>query len=333
MHKKPIEDQLSAFEATIKDFDNAGKSAALEILVDCDLDVDRACSLLDLELAPCQLSIFDTDLTDLLKSLPALTVDERKRKITGIVASRFPESNKSSRQIDSHGKTLSKWKQDKLQELMEEIEPEKQAGVQELFQNANSDISSLRKILNFPPLDPDDVDPGSPENEALVEFKAILNKQRPQNEHQEALVMLRDNKYNVQVTCDQIGLQRFRSNPRKRGKQIAFVPKYSRNEVDCPVWPDHENMIKADYDVQILDHPRIIDLHYFTLQEASESVDRFINYHKKLITPEVIITTGRGTNSAGRKTIKTQTIKQLKDKNVKFEVNSRNPGQLRVTFF
>lgn len=87
MINKSIENQLSAFEATIKDFNRVEKSFALEILVDCDLNVNKACSLLDLELKPCQLTIFDTNFTTSLKALPKLTLDERKRKINEIIAS------------------------------------------------------------------------------------------------------------------------------------------------------------------------------------------------------------------------------------------------------
>ena len=208
-------------------------------------------------------------------------------------------------------------------------------------------IPVIRDVLELSPLDPDDVDPESSDFEALVEFKEILSEKRPVNEHHEALVLLRDNKsvkisniiltarsrYNVQAACNLLGLSRSRTRPKKREQRIIFCPKYSRNQPECPVWPDHDNMVKADYDMQIQNHPAIIDLHYFTLQEARECVERYISYHKKLETREVFITTGRGINSASKKTIKNQTIKQLKSKKVEFKVNPINAGQLMVTFF
>ena len=131
-------------------------------------------------------------------------------------------------------------------------------------------------------------------------------------------------RYNVQNTCNQLGLWRFKPNPRQRGQQIAFTPRYKRIERNLPAWPDHDKEEQADYDTQVENHPKIIDLHYFTLEEARECVDHYIKYHKKIETPEVLITTGRGNNSTSKNTIKKQTIKQLKKQNVTFQVNPRN---------
>uniref|UniRef100_A0A7E4VJY0 Smr domain-containing protein n=1 Tax=Panagrellus redivivus TaxID=6233 RepID=A0A7E4VJY0_PANRE len=172
------------------------------------------------------------------------------------------------------------------------------------------------------------------DDNVVKEFEDLL-QQVPKEEREGARALLIANKYNIDATCTHLGIKRFpgKSKKKRGGKTINITGNFKKPPLPEPnIWPDTDACTPALLPYQMQHHPTVVDLHYFTLEDAREALQTFVKHHRRHNTGEVRIITGRGKNSADAKhTISKLVDNELKNMGVKFNRNPRNKGEIFAT--